>query len=40
MRFFGIDVGSQNHVVAMVDEGLHALLKPRPSGKTPPDTRS
>ena len=33
MRFFGIDVGSKNHVVAMVDEDLHTLLKPTAFGE-------
>ena len=33
MRFFGIDVGSQSHVVAMVDEDLHILLKPTSFGE-------
>jgi len=30
MRFFGIDVGSQTHLVAMVDEGMQILLRPTP----------
>ena len=33
MRFFGVDVGSQSHVVAMVDEDLHILLKPTSFGE-------
>lgn len=33
MRFFGIDVGSLTHVVAMVNETLQVLLKPAPFGE-------
>ena len=32
MRFFGIDVGSLTHVLAMVNEALEVLLKPTSFG--------
>lgn len=33
MRFFGIDVGSQTHMLAMVDESLQVRLKPSSFGE-------
>ena len=30
MRFAGIDIASQKHVIAIVDEVSHVLIKPTP----------
>jgi transposase len=35
-RFAGIDVGSQKHVVALVDDGDNVLVKPTPFGEDAP----
>jgi hypothetical protein len=32
-RFAGIDIGSERHVVAVVDEHLAVLVKPTPFGE-------
>ena len=34
-RFAGIDIGSERHVVAVVDEHLAVLVKPTPFGEKP-----
>jgi hypothetical protein len=40
MRFMGIDVAAERHVVAVVDETDRVLFKPTPSPKTPKGTPS